>query len=149
MKLTMTQGIFHITTHHGTIHITHTFSRTKTLGGGQGILPNIRNHVYKAKRASQLSKLDQENLQLKIEQWKKLTVSLPLLSYQSTLHSDKRPREGESCCTLTILYVHQELWQQELLEGYGNTISHLDTTRSSVLSCTKDKCWLFSGGRIF
>ena len=39
---------------------------------------DIRNHVYKAQRACQLSKLDQ--LRLKIEQWQKQTpVSLPPL----------------------------------------------------------------------
>ena len=57
------------------------------------------------------------------------TLSLPLLSYKSTLHGDKRPLEGESHCTLTTLYVHQELWEQELLEIYGgNNISLLDST---------------------
>lgn len=42
---------------------------------------DIRNHVYRAQRACQLSKLDQENLRLKIEQWQKQTptVSLQLL----------------------------------------------------------------------
>ena len=32
---------------------------------------DIRNHVYKAQKACHLSKLDQENIQSKIEQWKK------------------------------------------------------------------------------
>ena len=32
---------------------------------------DVHNHVYKAQRACQLSKLDQENLQLKIDQWRK------------------------------------------------------------------------------
>ena len=30
---------------------------------------DVRNHIYKAQHACQLSKLDQENLQLKIEKW--------------------------------------------------------------------------------
>ena len=33
---------------------------------------DIHNHMYKAKIAIQLSKFDQENLALKIEEWKKL-----------------------------------------------------------------------------
>ena len=49
MKLTMTQGIFHITTHHGTIHITHTFSRTKTLGGGQGHITEYQESCVQGK----------------------------------------------------------------------------------------------------
>jgi len=36
---------------------------------------DIRNHVSKAKRTLQLSKLDQENLKLKIEEWQKSTPS--------------------------------------------------------------------------
>ena len=32
---------------------------------------DIRNHIYKTQHAYQLFKLDQENLQLKIEKWKK------------------------------------------------------------------------------
>ena len=32
---------------------------------------DVRNHVYKAQCACQLSKLDQENLKLKVEQWRK------------------------------------------------------------------------------
>ena len=32
---------------------------------------DLRNHIYMAKKAIQLSCLDQENLCLKIEQWKK------------------------------------------------------------------------------
>ena len=33
---------------------------------------DIRNHMYKAKIAIQLSKFDQKNLALKIEEWKRL-----------------------------------------------------------------------------
>ena len=151
MKLTMTQGIFHITTHHGTnTHYTYLF-QNKNLRWWTGHITEYQESCVQGKTsipAVQVGPGKSPTENRTVEKTNS-TVSLPLLSYQSTLHSDKRPREGESCCTLTILYVHQELWQQELLERYGNTISHLDTTRSSVLSCTKDKCWLFSGGRIF
>ena len=32
---------------------------------------DLRNHIYKAKRASDLSKFDQQNLKLKIAEWEK------------------------------------------------------------------------------
>jgi len=32
---------------------------------------DLKNHIYMAKRAIQLSRLDQENAMLKIEQWRK------------------------------------------------------------------------------
>ena len=36
---------------------------------------DIRNHISKAKKALELSKVDQENLRLKIEEWKKSSPS--------------------------------------------------------------------------
>ena len=133
MKLTMTQGIFHITTHHGTIHITHTFSRTKTLGGGQGILLNIRNHVYKAKRASQLSKLDQENLQLKIEEWKKLTLQSHFhfcptsQHYTVTIgHVKGRAAAHWQYCMSTKSYGNKSSWKDMV------TPSHIWTLREAL-----------------
>ena len=41
----------------------------------QHFIQDIRNHISKAKRALELSKYDQENLRLKIEEWKKQTHS--------------------------------------------------------------------------
>ena len=38
------------------------------------IADDIRNHIYRAQKLCQLSSLDQENLRLKIEQWKKMTL---------------------------------------------------------------------------
>jgi len=91
---------------------------------------DIRNHVYKAQQACQLSKLDQENLQLKIEQWQKQTPQshFHFRPYKSTLDNDKESLEEESSYTQTLLYVHQEPWQQQLLKRYGNTISLMDAT---------------------
>ena len=83
---------------------------------------DIRNHIYKAEKACQLSKLDQENLNLKIRAWQK---DHPQSNYYF------RPYEPESCnedFSQTLLYVHQEPWQQELLKRYGNLISLMDAT---------------------
>ena len=104
--------------------------RTKAWVGGQGILPNkYWNYVYKAQRACQLSKLD--HLWLKIEQWQNKPPSLTSTStpiYKSTLNSDKESLEEDSIYTQTLLYVHQESWQQQILKRYGNTISLMDAT---------------------
>ena len=96
---------------------------------------DIENHVYSAKCAQELSKLDQYNLSLKIEQWKREKPST-LFHYRPY----KEMKQEHSDCTLvtaddqqaefsqTLLYVHQEQWQQQLLRRYGNTIVLIDAT---------------------
>ena len=91
---------------------------------------DIRNHIYRAQKSCQLSNLDQENLRLKIEQWKKDDPQR-LLHFRPFTESE--PITGkESSNTLesppSLLFIHQELWQQQLLTKYGNTISLLDAT---------------------
>ena len=85
--------------------------------------------VYKAQQACQLSKLAQENLQLKIEMWKKQSPQshFHFRPYRSVPESDGHDTMEEGNLTQTLLYVHQEPWQQ-LLRRYGNTISLMDTT---------------------
>ena len=91
---------------------------------------DIRNHVYKAQQACQLSKLDQENLQLKIEIWKKQSPQshFHFRPYRSVPESDRHDTMEEGNLTQTLLYVHQEPWQQQLLRRYGYTISLMDAT---------------------
>ena len=94
---------------------------------------DIRNHVNKAQKACQLSKLDQENLRLKIEMWRKESPQshFHFRPYKSVaLESEKECQffEEESNFTQTLLYVHQEPWQQQLMKRYGNTISLMDAT---------------------
>ena len=123
-------------------------------------LPNdIKNHVGNAKRALELSKLDQENLRLKIEEWqkdcpesthyfrpyvKKPQDQSPPLPQSSVLNSEHTPGmflgttgceedwvnfKGTSAeCSQTLLWVHQNNWQKELLVKYGNTITLIDAT---------------------
>ena len=88
---------------------------------------DIHNHIYLAQRACQLSKLDQENLNLKIQKWKKASPnsSFYFRPYtESTNDSDTEQNEFDN----TLIYVHQESWQQELMVKYGNTISLMDAT---------------------
>ena len=93
---------------------------------------DVRNHIYKAQRACQLSKLDQENLQLKTELWEKQapTSLFHFRPYKSAVPDSEEchSAEQENSFVQMLLYVHQEPWQQQLLKRYGNTISLMDAT---------------------
>ena len=83
---------------------------------------DIQNHIYMAKKARLLSNLDQENLHLQIEKWRKECVT--------SLHFFRPYSEGDEndADKQCLLWVHQEKWQQELLMRYGNIICLLDAT---------------------
>ena len=90
---------------------------------------DVHNHVFLAQRACQLSKLDQENLQLKVDKWKKDSSKSkfffrPYKELKSSNDSDTKDATFDQ----TLLYIHQEPWQQELMIKYGNTISLMDAT---------------------
>ena len=82
---------------------------------------DINNHVTKAKSALQLSKLDQQNLHLKIQEWEK---SIPDAKHFFRPFRNSNG-DGES---QSLLWVHQEKWQRDLLIRYGNTLSLIDAT---------------------
>jgi len=88
---------------------------------------DVRNHVYLAQRACQLSKYDQENLRLKIEHWKQDNPTA-MYFYRPFVSSEDSSNTSENDNNQTLLYIHQEAWQQELLSRYGNTISLMDAT---------------------
>ena len=93
---------------------------------------DIHNHIHLARRALDLSKFDQENVRLKIEQWSADTHSQfyfrPLI--ESTLEKELNTPETtvQSDHHTQLLYVHQEQWQKHLLERYGGTMTLLDST---------------------
>lgn len=96
---------------------------------------DIRNDVSKAKRAIELSTLDQENLRLKVEEWKKATLSHHLFfrPYHSKCEhqgSASTENDDHEICEFedTLLYIQQEDWQKELLACYGNSITLIDAT---------------------
>ena len=95
---------------------------------------DISNHIYLAKKKLELSCLDQENAHLKIEAWKR---SNPQASYyfrpykveEENQYDEISPQcNSEDQNIDTLLYIHQENWQKELLVKYGNTMSLLDAT---------------------
>ena len=93
------------------------------------LLEDIRNHVSKAKKALELSKFDQQNLQLKIEEWKASSPhsSFFFRPYKSNPDTEETPsatNQGDK----TLLYVQQEDWQKIQLIQYGNTVTLMDAT---------------------
>lgn len=95
---------------------------------------DLSNHIHKAKSQLQLSKLDQENLGLKIDEWKKNSPDSKLYFRPYKKKSPKQQLEmvnTEDEVTeyeQTLLWIHQESWQQDLLIKYGNTITLMDAT---------------------
>lgn len=87
-----------------------------------------------------MSKLDQENLRLKIKKWKKGSESsshyfrpyirkdkTPLTSTTRVCNNVKEDEKGTTEeCIHTLLWVHQNDWQKELLVKYGNAITLID-----------------------
>ena len=73
---------------------------------------------------SELSRFDQENLRLKINEWKK---EAPNCNYFFRPHNGANKADEEKRIE-NLLYVHQEKWQSELLMRYGNTIVLMDAT---------------------
>ena len=88
-------------------------------------IADINNHIYKSKTALQLSKYDQHNLLLKIEEWKKV---------RTDSRHFFRPFKSQDCQeeslhpAQSLLWVHQEKWQMELLSRHGNEMSLIDAT---------------------
>ncbi len=145
---------------------------------------DIKNHVGNAKSVLELSKLDQENLRLKVEEWHKtfpqsIHYFRPYvkLKEEDNACSDENLSPnvpgtyvGRSGCndewvryrgvsnegyTQTLLWVHQEKWQKDLLVKYGNTITLIDATYKTtrydlalfpctIFSMCTNKCWLHS-----
>ena len=123
---------------------------------------DIRNHIWTAKKALELSKIDQENVRCKIENWKQSTPNSssffrpyiknenasppetvlegePTLSNPGTMPGQYNGNSGtedngvniagsDDNCSQTLLIVHQEKWQKEMLAKYGNTLALLDAT---------------------
>ena len=92
-------------------------------------LDDIKNHIGKAKRALQLSVIDQENAAKIVEKQQKLSPDShfhfrPYQKKDAIRPKDLDPSDFES----TLLWVHQEAWQQEMMLMYGNTMSLMDAT---------------------
>ena len=92
-------------------------------------LVDIKNHIAKAKRALQLSIVDQENAARLIKEQTDLSPESkyffrPYKYQENSLNSEPDVKFYEQ----TLLWVHQEPWQQKLMVMYGNTMSLMDAT---------------------
>lgn len=100
---------------------------------------DLKNHIYKAKRALELSKLDQDNLAKKISEWKELYpdsqhyfrpyVSAKTEEIAGSIDEEQNNDEFEQ----TLLWVHQTNWQKKMLSDYGNTMTLIDATYKTTL----------------
>lgn len=100
-------------------------------------LDDIKNYVTKAKRALQLSVVDQDNAAKLIKQQQELS---PESKYFFRPYQEVKNHDNSNLATIsssqpvsleienTLLWVHQEPWQQQLMIRYGNTMSLMDAT---------------------
>ncbi len=108
----------------------------------------IANHMYIATVKQKLSCMDQKNLQQQISEWKREDSNrkfffrpckivdggednLPndILKSDDKIYKDFDPHKVKSQqFTQKLLYVHQEKWQQSLLNQYGNNVTLMDAT---------------------
>ena len=137
--ITDTSEIKHSLKHHVDVVITKDLNK-KPMPGDRAFYPlheDIRNHVSKARKALELSKFDQQNLQLKIEEWKdsnsdSLFFFRPYKCNPDAEGTSSISNEGDE----VLLYVQQESWQTSQLVQYGNTVTLMDaiykTTKYSI-----------------
>jgi len=108
----------------------------------------VRNHMYRAVTRYRHSKMDQENLEKKLEEWKRDNQNDKFyfrgckesnIPDQENLEEKVKIEHGrdgddilttdqQSNCANELLFVQQTEWQAELLKKYGNEISFLDAT---------------------
>ena len=117
---------------------------------------DLRNHIFRAKRALQLSCIDQENVHFLVERWRKTDPASNHL-FRPYIHTDDEtpkvkkagqtsesassslPEEEKDDCNdkedsasdnyqQTLLWVHQSDWQKDLLARYGNLMTLMDAT---------------------
>jgi len=91
-------------------------------------IDDIRNHIYLAKQGLEFSKFDQDNLNEKVKQWK--------ANNQDSFHFF-RPYGGDKeggvkPAAQSLLWVHQEKWQQRMMCSYGNCVTLIDATYKTM-----------------
>ena len=92
-------------------------------------LTDVKNHIARAKRALQLSVIDQENAAKLIQQQNNHSPESKYF-FRPYKCSQARDESGPDLNSYeqTLLWVHQEPWQQKLMITYGNTMSLMDAT---------------------
>ena len=103
----------------------------------------MRNGIYESIVKHRWSKIDQENLEKKVETWKRENPHENMVFKQYASDQETAPNGDDSDdggengdededVELTqgngLLFVHQTEWQSRLLKRYGNELSLLDAT---------------------
>ena len=101
---------------------------------------DTRNHMYKATVKQMLSKVDQENLEKKIKQWRQEN-SEDLFFFRPCSIAPAEVACGETSdagihvdanVTQNLLFAHQTAWQRYLISRYGNEIMLLHATYKTM-----------------
>lgn len=99
---------------------------------------DVRNHIYKASVMKMLSKVDQENLEKKIENWHQEhpqdTFYFRPCALSTSPNAERKSDESDENCgqAQELLFAHQTAWQKHLLKLYGNEITLLDATYKTM-----------------
>ena len=81
---------------------------------------DLHNHIAREISSLKYSSDDQESLRHKVDDWrKKLPHSKYFYGARDAPH-DTTKKDTDSTTEKTFLFVHQEPWQQRLLERYGS-----------------------------
>ena len=121
----------------------------------------IRSHVYKSVIKERYSKIDQEDLQKKVEIWKAGSPDdnfefHPYATYSEEENRPENEDEGNNTdseqedeemvktSTKGLLFVHQTRDQRRLLERYGNELSMLDATYKTTIGIASRSSFLSS-----
>lgn len=96
---------------------------------------DIRNHMYRATVKHMLSKIDQENLEKKIEEWKIDSPEDSIFFRPCSISSEEENKTSENeednvtaNVSQKLLFAHQTAWQRRLMARYGNEMTLLDAT---------------------
>lgn len=88
---------------------------------------DLRNYIAKAISAMKYCDDDQEALRRKIEDWQRKSPKSKFFyrTRDAVVNNNDKPSVSKET---TFLIVHQEAWQQQLLERYGSELAFMDAT---------------------
>ena len=84
-----------------------------------------------AKQGLELSKFDQDNLNEKIKQWKANNKDT-FHFFRPYLDDKEAVKGGVKPASQSLLWIHQEKWQQNMMCTYGNCVTLIDATYKTM-----------------
>ena len=116
---------------------------------------DLRNHIARVISAQKYCDDYQESLRLKISDWKERSPQTRFFyRTRDDPPASSEPTGKNSSEESTFLFVHQEPWQQRLLERYGSQLVLMDATYYDVRHTTflylhPHKCGIYRCHRIY